>query len=181
MQSNDIWPHRLELEKIDSLILTYLRMVNYERICKFYLRVAQLSRTSLIAQSVKNLARVQETWVDSWFGKILWRRKWLPTPVFLLGESRGPCSPWDCKSQTLTQRLNHYHQVSRVSLGVYMIFLNDYYMFKKLITDIQEIWPIFRILVGLEIIFVFLQSNLFIFQEKESEVYRQISQQQSWN
>ena len=26
---------------------------------------------------------------DSWVGKIPWRRKWQPTPVFLLGESRG--------------------------------------------------------------------------------------------
>ena len=24
-----------------------------------------------------------------WVGKIPWRRKWVPTPVFLLGESRG--------------------------------------------------------------------------------------------
>ena len=26
---------------------------------------------------------------DPWFGKIPWRRKWQPTPVFLPGESRG--------------------------------------------------------------------------------------------
>ena len=59
----DFWPHRLEFEKIDSLILTYFRMINYKRICKFYLSVAQGSRTSLVAQSVKNLPGVQETWV----------------------------------------------------------------------------------------------------------------------
>ena len=39
----------------------------------------------------------QETWV----GKILWRRKWQPTPVFLPGKSHGQkrlagCSPWVC-------------------------------------------------------------------------------------
>ena len=28
---------------------------------------------------------VQETWVRSWLGKIPWRRKWHPTPVFLPG------------------------------------------------------------------------------------------------
>ena len=27
--------------------------------------------------------------VDGWVGKILWRRKWQPTPVFLPGESHG--------------------------------------------------------------------------------------------
>ena len=26
---------------------------------------------------------------NSWVRKILWRRKWLPTPVFLPGESHG--------------------------------------------------------------------------------------------
>ena len=39
----------------------------------------------------------QETWV----GKILWRRKWQPTPVFLPGKSHrqkrlAGCSPWVC-------------------------------------------------------------------------------------
>ena len=42
---------------------------------------------------------------DSWVGKILWRRKWQPTPVFLSGESHEQRSlagywPWDRKSQT---------------------------------------------------------------------------------
>ena len=38
--------------------------------------------------------------LDLWVGKVPWNRKWLPTPVFLLGESHGqrnlvgysPCS-----------------------------------------------------------------------------------------
>ena len=34
-------------------------------------------------QLVKNLPAVQETPVDSWVGKIHWRRDRLPTPVFL--------------------------------------------------------------------------------------------------
>ena len=43
---------------------------------------------SLVAQTGKNLPAVQETWV----GKIPWRRKWLPTAVFLPGESHGQIS-----------------------------------------------------------------------------------------
>ena len=40
-----------------------------------------------------------------WVGKIPWRRKWQPTPVFLPGESHGQrnlagWSPWVAKSQT---------------------------------------------------------------------------------
>ena len=31
--------------------------------------------------------RCRRCWLDSWVGKFLWRRKWQPTPVFLLGES----------------------------------------------------------------------------------------------
>ena len=34
---------------------------------------------------VKNPPAKLETWV----GKMLWRRAWQPTPVFLLGESHG--------------------------------------------------------------------------------------------
>ena len=41
-----------------------------------------------------------------WVGKIPWRRKWQPTPVFLLGESFGQrslagYSPWDCKESDI--------------------------------------------------------------------------------
>ena len=38
---------------------------------------------SLVIQMVKNPPAVWETWV----GKVLWRRAWQPTPVFLPGES----------------------------------------------------------------------------------------------
>ena len=41
--------------------------------------------SSLVAQLVKNLPAV----FDPWVGKIPWRMKWQPTPVFLLGKSRG--------------------------------------------------------------------------------------------
>ena len=39
---------------------------------------------------------------DPWVGKILWRRKWQPTPVLLPGKSHGPrslvgYSPWGRK------------------------------------------------------------------------------------
>ena len=41
-------------------------------------------------------------WLDPWVRKILWRRKWQPTPVFLPGKSHGQrslvgYSPWGCK------------------------------------------------------------------------------------
>ena len=45
--------------------------------------------TSLVAEWQKNLPEKQETQVLSLVGKIPWRIKWQPTPVFLPGESYG--------------------------------------------------------------------------------------------
>ena len=35
------------------------------------------------------MQEMPETWVQSWVGKIPWRRTWPPIPVFLPGESHG--------------------------------------------------------------------------------------------
>ena len=60
---------------------------------------------SLVAQTVKNLPAMQETWV----GKIQWRNEWQPTPVFLPGEFHGQrslaCySPWGYKELDNAER-----------------------------------------------------------------------------
>ena len=49
--------------------------------------------------------------LDPWVGKIPWRRKRQPTPVFLPGGSHGQrtlagCSPWVAKSRTRPKRLS---------------------------------------------------------------------------
>ena len=44
----------------------------------------QYSWASLVAQLVKNLPAMLETWVQFLVGKIPWRRERLPTPVFWL-------------------------------------------------------------------------------------------------
>ena len=49
----------------------------------------KLAVASLVAQTVKNLPAMWETWIDPWVGKVPWRREWLPTPVFLPGEFHG--------------------------------------------------------------------------------------------
>ena len=49
----------------------------------------QYSWASLVTQMVKNLPAMQETWVLSQVGKILWRRGQLPTPIFWPGEFHG--------------------------------------------------------------------------------------------
>ena len=49
----------------------------------------QYSWTSLVAQMVKNLLAMQETWVQSLGWEDPWRKEWQPTPVSLPGESHG--------------------------------------------------------------------------------------------
>ena len=51
---------------------------------------------------------------DPWVGKILWRRKWQPTPVFLLGEFHGQrslasYSLCGCKESDMTEWLTRTH------------------------------------------------------------------------
>ena len=48
---------------------------------------------SLVAQRLKHLPSMQENWIAGRLipgsGRLPWRRKWQPTPVFLPGESHG--------------------------------------------------------------------------------------------
>ena len=53
----------------------------------------QYSWASLLAQLVKNLPAMWETWVQSLGWEIPWRRQRLPTPVFWPGEFHGLYSP----------------------------------------------------------------------------------------
>ena len=69
-----------------------------------------LYRDLRVGHMVKNLHAVQETQVQSLGWKILWRRKWQPTPVFLPGESHGQrslagYSPWGRKESDPTEQL----------------------------------------------------------------------------
>ena len=62
----------------------------------------QYSWASLVAQMVKNLPTVLETWVE----KIPWRRESQPTPVFLPGESPWTEEPGGLQSMG-SQRVRH--------------------------------------------------------------------------
>ena len=57
---------------------------------------------------------MQETGFNPWVMKILWRRKWQSTPVFLPEEfhrqrSLMGYSSWSCKESDMTERLTHTH------------------------------------------------------------------------
>ena len=57
------------------------------------------SWASLVAQLVKNLPAMWETWV----GKIPWRTERLPNPVFWPGEFHGLYRPWGRKESDTTE------------------------------------------------------------------------------
>ena len=91
------------------------------------LGVRALIGISLVAQTVKCLPTMWETWVRSWVGKILWRRQWHPTPVLLPGESHGRrslvgYSPWDHKELDTTERL---HFTSPQSFNIWIWWRHD--------------------------------------------------------
>ena len=62
-----------------------------------------------VAQTVKHLPAIRNTWVQSLVGKIPWRREWPPTPVFLPGKSYGQkslvgCNPKGCTELDWTEQ-----------------------------------------------------------------------------
>ena len=58
-----------------------------------------------------------------------WRRKWQPTPVFLLGESHGQSSLVGCiqsmgsQESDTTQRVNHHHHLYFKNFRILSCFL----------------------------------------------------------
>ena len=68
---------------------------------------------SLVAQLVKNLPAMRETWIQSWVGKITWRRERLPIPVFWPGESMDCIVHGVAKSQTQLRDF-HFHSYHKV-------------------------------------------------------------------
>ena len=61
-----------------------------------------------------------------WVGRILWKRKWQSTPVFLPGESHGQrsltgYSPWGCKESDMTERLTTTTSPLTVSFFLYYV------------------------------------------------------------
>jgi len=104
-------------------------------------------RAFQVAQMVKNLPAMQETWVQSLGGKILWRKAWQPTPVFLSGEFHGQrslvgYSPWGHKELDLTERptLSLSHMKVKINTILTEMWLDDAQLLNKLtVFHIKEI------------------------------------------
>ena len=117
----------------------------------------QYSWASLVAQLVKNLPAMWETWV----GKIPCRREKLPTPVFWPGEFHGLYSPWGHKESDTTKQLSQKSNeflikllARKVSCSAYMFFLRSrkriYHLGQ---TDVNESLVDSRACVWTELVF----------------------------
>ena len=71
--------------------------------------------SSLVAQLVKNLPAMWETWVPSLGWEDLLESKWLSTPVFWPGELHGLYSPWGRKEPDTIEHFDFY--ISTVYTG----------------------------------------------------------------
>ena len=109
-----------------SLILKLRSTPKWGKLEKMYIHYVTLlnifcvNRASLVAQRLNFCLQCGRPGFDPWVGKIPWRRKWQPTPVFLPGESHERrslvgYSPWGCKESDMTERL-HFHFLSRSHL-----------------------------------------------------------------
>ena len=84
-----------------------MKSLSYIFLLKIFFPYGLYRMASLVAQMVKCLPAMQETWIrsDPWVGKIPWRRKWQRTPVLLPGKFRGRSwpvgySPWKFRGQS---------------------------------------------------------------------------------
>ena len=89
----------------------------------FHFHLLQYSWASLVAQLVKNLPAVQETWVQSLGWKDPWRRESLPTTVFWPAEFHGLCSPWGHKESDTTEQLSLWNLIDFLDYFLELIFL----------------------------------------------------------
>ena len=103
----------------------------------------QYSWASLVAQLIKKIyLQCGRLGFDPWVGKILWRRKWQPTPVLLPGKSHGQrsmvgsYSPWGRKESDMTEQLQslawqvnfNHHQDQYCGLVDSLIWIHSYQM-----------------------------------------------------
>ena len=101
---------------------------------------------SLVAQMVKNLPAMQETWVQSLVGKFPWRRKWQPTLIFLPGKSHEQKSlegynPWGHKESDTTERLTLFTS----PWWSVVVFTSKMTMFRIISTDFLRSYQSFQL------------------------------------
>ena len=83
------------------------RGVIFHRIAKSRTLLKQLSTHTAVKKPPANAGDMRHEF-DPWVGKIPWRRKWQPTPIFLPGKPHGQrslvgYSPWGHEDSDRTE------------------------------------------------------------------------------
>jgi hypothetical protein len=82
----------------------YLKVFKYiNATMHFFCNYHVFYQNIIVAQLVKNLPAMRETWINPWVGKIPWRRERLPTPVSWPEKFHGLYSPWGPKESNMTE------------------------------------------------------------------------------
>ena len=81
----------------------------------WHVRLHALPRSLSGKESICQCWRCRRLGFSPWIGKISWRSKWQPTPVFLPGKSHGQrnlvgYSPWSHKELDITERMSTHTQ-----------------------------------------------------------------------
>ena len=92
---------------------------NVQHLCLCLTYPLQYSWASLVAQLVKHLPAMRETWVLSLeWEDLSWRRERLPTLVFWPGEFHELYSPWGCKELDTNEQLSLHSLTPPVQLAL---------------------------------------------------------------
>ena len=92
----------------------------------------------MIKEPMCQCRRCRRPGLDPWVGKIPWRRKWQPTPVFLPGESHGQrnlvgYSPWGHRVRHDSAHTHHAPSILRnKTRQMKLKFLSVFYPFHSL-------------------------------------------------
>ena len=84
----------------------WIYLLDFSHVLFQNLKIIITEMSHLVAQMVKNLPAMQETWVQSLAQEIPWWREWQPTPIFLPGEFPWTEEPDGLQSMGL-QRVGH--------------------------------------------------------------------------
>ena len=94
-----------------------------------------INRASLVTQMVVSDRNAGDPEFDPCVGKIPWRRKWQPTPVFLPGESHGQktlvgCGSWGRKESDTTERL-HFTLIKSKGQGILWLLFSEVFLIRE--------------------------------------------------
>ena len=100
------------IKSFTSDLIKMMRAIIAFKVLWLLLHTILLQGNFLVAQMIKNLPAMWETWIDPW------KRDCLHTPIFLPADFHGQrslagYSPWGCKQLDTAEQLSIFHPTPR--------------------------------------------------------------------